>query len=176
LELSKRDPNLAIGLIPCSMEETTISQWSRNLSDRSLYGSCLKRAQAASMMGEVAGLLFFQGEADAADPKAFPNLTPMPADWASQFSTLVDDFRSDLAVPQLPVVFAQIGTTTFPTHVVPNWETVKQQQRSVELPHTFMITTDDLPLQDEAHFTTASYREIGRRFADAYWMLTHPNE
>ncbi len=89
---------------------------------------------------------------------------------------MVSDFRSDLALPQLPVVFAQIGTTTFSSQAVPNWDTVKQQQRSVVLPHTSMITTDDLPLQDEAHFTTASYREIGRRFADAYWMLTHPDE
>jgi len=176
LALSEKDPQRTIGLIPCAMEETIISQWARDLSDRSLYGSCLKRARAASTMGEVAGLLFFQGETDAADPKAFPNLTPMPTDWASQFSAMVSDFRSDLALPQLPVVFAQIGTTTFPAQSVPNWETVKQQQRSVELPHTSMITTDDLPLQDEVHFTTASYREIGRRFADAYWTLTHPNE
>ena len=176
LELSKRDPNLVIGLIPCAMEETTISQWARNLSERSLYGSCLKRARAASTMGEVAGLLFFQGEADAVDPKAFPNLTPMPTQWASQFSAMVNDFRSDLLMTQLPLVFAQIGTTTASTQIVPNWDTVKGQQRSVELPHTSMITTDDLPLQDEVHFTTASYLEIGRRFADAYWMLTHSNK
>jgi hypothetical protein len=39
-----------------------------------------------------------------------------------------------------------------------------------------MITTDDLALKDEFHFTTPSYEEIGRRFADAYWTLTHPNE
>ena len=110
------------------------------------------------------------------DPKAYPNLTPMPTQWASQFSALVSDFRSDLAVPQLPVVFNQIGTATAPAQIVPNWDIVKEQQRSVELPHTSMITTDDLPLQDEVHFTTASYLEIGRRFADAYWMLTHPNK
>jgi hypothetical protein len=34
-----------------------------------------------------------------------------------------------------------------------------------------MIATDDLPLKDEVHFTTDSYREIGRRFAEAYWQL-----
>jgi peptidoglycan/LPS O-acetylase OafA/YrhL len=176
LEITKRDPSLVIGLIPCAMEETTISQWARNLSDRSLYGSCLKRAQAAATMGEVAGLFFFQGEADAIDPKAFPHLTPIPMRWADRFSVMVSDFRRDLALPQLPVVFAQIGTTTLSTHIVPHWDTVKQQQRSVELADTAMIATDDLPLQDEVHFTTASYQEIGRRFADAYWSLTRRNE
>jgi hypothetical protein len=171
LALTERDPARVIGLIPCAKEETTIADWQRNLSDRSLYGSCLKRARAASTMGQVAGLLFFQGETDAADPKLFPNQSLRPEQWASNFAAMVNDFREDLALPQLPVVLAQIGTTTYSSEIAPYWEIVRTQQRSVQLPATAMITTDDLALQDEVHFATPSYQVIGRRFAEAYWGL-----
>ncbi len=171
LALSERAPTQAIGLVPCAKGETTIADWQRNLSDRSLYGSCLKRARAASTMGQVAGLLFFQGETDAADPKLFPAQSLRPDQWASSFAAMVNDFREDLALPRLPVVFAQIGTTTYSSEIAPYWEIVRAQQRSVQLPATAMITTDDLALQDEVHFTTESYQLIGRRFAEAFWNL-----
>jgi hypothetical protein len=35
-----------------------------------------------------------------------------------------------------------------------------------------MITTDDLALADEVHFTTESYLLIGQRYADAFLQLT----
>jgi lysophospholipase L1-like esterase len=82
----------------------------------------------------------------------------------------VTDFRNDLGEPDLPVVFAQIGATWSP-EAFPNWEVVKAQQASIRLPMSAMIVTDDLPLLDGLHFTTDSYRLIGRRFADAYWEL-----
>ena len=163
-------PDIVIGLIPCAKNSSLIVQWQRDLSDQSLYGSCLKRVRAASPMGEIAGMLFFQGEADALDPIQYPNPPPHPLDWSVLFSSFVTDFRKDLYSPDLPVVFAQIGTSLSP-EAFPNWEIVKAQQASLHLPKSEMIVTDDLPLFDGIHFTTDSYRIIGRRFAEAYWDL-----
>ena len=170
-ELLKYDPELIVGLIPCAKWDTTIQQWQKNLSEDTLYGSCLKRAYAASPMGEIKGILFFQGESDAFNPQADPSRTHFPNQWADKFITLVKDFRQDLGKPELPVVFAQIGTTTFKTKLS-NWETVKAQQETVQLPATSMITTDDLALHDKVHFTTESYLIIGKRFGKAFWKLT----
>jgi hypothetical protein len=125
-------------------------------------------------MGRIAGLLFFQGEADTPDPTLYPRLSPKPTEWAGRFEAIVAGFRTDLAQPDLPVVFAQIGPMNHPPEVVIHWKTVQEQQRSVHLPYCAMITTDDLTLQDEDHFTTESYEIIGRRFAEAYWKLMHP--
>ncbi len=122
-------------------------------------------------MGYIAGLLFFQGETDALGAPLHPDAPLVPTTWAAEFSTLVAAFRSDLQIPKLPVVFAQLGTTT---QSAPHWQTLKTQQRSVQLPNTVMITTDDLPLTDYVHFTPASYQTIGKRFADAYHTLTTP--
>jgi hypothetical protein len=166
----ERHPDIVIGLIPCAKNSSAIIQWQKNLSDHSLYGSCLKRARAASVMGEISGLLFFQGEQDAVDPIQYPQPEPYPDEWAQLFSTFITDFREDLDNPHLPVIYAQLGSDTATTEF-PHWEMVKEQQTSITLPLTSMITTDDLPLIDGLHFTTDSYRIIGKRFADAYWDL-----
>ncbi|NEP54674.1 MAG: sialate O-acetylesterase, partial [Moorea sp. SIO3C2] len=170
-ELLKYDPELIVGLIPCAKWGSSIQEWQKNLSEDTLYGSCLKRAYAASPMGEIKGLLFFQGESDALNPQAYPSRKFFPNQWADKFVRLVKDFRQDLGKPDLPVVFAQISTTTDPEKL-PNWETVKAQQETVQLPASGMITTDDLALQDHVHLTTESYLIVGQRFAKAFWQLT----
>lgn len=174
-ELLTHDPDLLIGLIPCAKSTSSISQWQRNLSDDSLYGSCIKRARAASTMGKVAGILFFQGESDTVDPILSPELNPQAHQWAKQFTRMVTDFRDDLGDPMLPVVFAQIGPYQLP-EVIPEWEIVQAQQASVQLPMVAMIQTEDLALQDNVHFSAKSYQIIGARFAEAYWQLLNEGD
>lgn len=166
----ERHPDIIIGLIPCAKNSSGIIQWQRDLSDQTLYGSCLKRALAASSMGEISGMLFFQGETDAVDPFQYPDPPPHPSEWAELFTAFVSDLRDDLNQPNLPVVFAQIGSTWAP-EAYPNWDFLMEQQASLQLPGTAMITTADLPLYDGIHYATDSYRIIGRRFAEAYWDL-----
>src|SRR5688572_23025136 len=84
-----RHPDIVIGLIPCAKNSSAIIQWQKDLSDQSLYGSCLKRVRAASVMGEISGLLFFQGEEDALDPIQYPQPEPHPGDWARLFSAFM---------------------------------------------------------------------------------------
>lgn len=165
-----RQPQIVIGLIPCAKSSSSILEWQRNLSDQSLYGSCLKRVRAASPMGQIAGVLFFQGESDAQDPIQYPTPEANPFDWAKLFTTFITYLRTDLNQPNLPVVFAQLGSNTAP-EVFINWEVVRHQQASIQLPMTAMIVTDDLPLLDGLHFTTQSYKIIGERFSEAYWDL-----
>jgi hypothetical protein len=168
--LLKQEPKLVIGLIPCSKGNTSIEQWQRDLSNDTLYGSCLKRARAASTMGEIAGLLFFQGEADALDPEQNPDRLLSAFEYAAKFSGFAADFRDDLALPNLPLVFAQIGSNTAPEAFL-NWRVVQEQQATVKLSCGAMITTRDLPLRDGVHFTTESYQIIGERFSKAYLDL-----
>ena len=163
-------PEMVVGLIPCAKSSSAIIEWQRNLSDQSLYGSCLKQARAASPMGHFAGILFFQGETDAVDANLYPQYQPNPMNWSELFSKFVSNLREDLGEPELPVVFAQIGANTS-LDDVPNWELVQAQQHSTRLPMSGMIVTDDLPLLDGLHFTAESYRIIGNRFAEAYLDL-----
>jgi hypothetical protein len=168
--LLELQPEAAVGLIPCAKGDTTIAQWQRGLADDTLYGSCLKRIAAASSMGELAGVLFFQGESDALDPQQAGDRIVAGRDYGLHFTQYIADLRRDLQRPLLPFVFAQIGSQTAP-EAYTNWAIVQDEQASVDLPCTAMITTEDLALHDGVHYTPESYQEIGRRFADAYAAL-----
>lgn len=163
--LIEQNNNQIIGLIPCAASGSSITDWQKDPSDQSLYGSCLKRIRAASTMGVVSGILFFQGETDAIDPEQFPNLNPDPKAWAEKFATFAFNFRADIGNPDLPLVYAQLGQ---PTNLeeLPYWNDVKQQQASLQIPNAAMVTTEDLPMEG-VHFTTQSYQTIGERFAAA---------
>jgi hypothetical protein len=168
-------PELIVGLIPCARGNTSIHEWQRSLSDETLYGACLKRIRAASAMGELAGLLVFQGEADALDPQRNPDRVLSAFNYGRMFSRFVKDFRTAVERPDLPVVYAQIGTTDAVEAFV-NWELIQEQQAAIDLPCTRMFTTDDLDLADGLHFTTTSYQTIGARFAAAYLQLMTSGE
>jgi hypothetical protein len=99
-------PHLVIGLIPCAKNSSGTIQWQRDLSDQTLYGSYLKCIRAASPMGEIAGIHFFQGETDAVDPTQYPNPPSHSTEWSALFTAFITDLRNNLNQPDLPIVFA----------------------------------------------------------------------
>lgn len=164
--LIAENPDQPIGLIPCAKSGSSIAEWERSVDDQSLYGSCLKRVRAASPMGTVSGILFFQGEADTIDPRQFPNLRPAAEAWAEKFAAFAYNFRRDIGNPGTPLVFAQIGQPD-DLEGLPNWTLVQQQQENIQIPNAIMIRTSDLQMADNIHYTADSYATIGERYADA---------
>ncbi|MGD1898349.1 MAG: sialate O-acetylesterase [Phormidesmis sp.] len=163
--LIAQNNNQIIGLIPCARNGASITDWEKSPSDQSLYGSCLKRIRAASPMGTVSGILFFQGEADAIDPQQFPSLRPDADAWAEKFATFAYNFRSDIGNPRLPLLYAQLGQPD-DLEGLPNWDSVQTQQENIRISDGAMIVTKDLPMNG-IYFTADSYKVIGQRFADA---------
>lgn len=149
---------VGIGIIPCAKGSTSIVEWQRSLADTDLYGSCLKRIRAASTMGHLDGVLFYQGEREAGlSLEAAQN-------WATNFEQLISDLRSDTGDPDLPFVFAQIGANPGPDF--PYWDIVQEQQASISIPNVSMITTSDLACQsDRVHLTASASDIVGLRFA-----------
>jgi len=151
------NPAVPIGLIPCAMGGSAIAEWRRDLDDSTLYGSMLKRCRAASVMGRVRGVLFFQGESDAR-----ADLAPV---WKQHFEEWVSSVRRDLDDPQLPVVFAQLGNGQKSADPA-SWNRLQRLQAEVDIPHVGLVVTRDLDLADDVHFTTESYRTVGERLAE----------
>ena len=164
--LAEMHPQRIIGLIPCAKGATSMHRWQRDLNDQTLYGSCLKRIRAASTIGTLEGVLFYQGESDALDPAQYPQRILSASDWAKNFSRFVWALRADVGKPDLVVVFAQLASTTRP-RLYPNWQTVMQQQASIDIPGVIMVRTRDLELSDYVHLSTEGYQILGRRFAKA---------
>lgn len=168
--LLDQSPDLKIGLIPCARGATAIEEWRPERSQNSLYGACLKRIRAASTYGTVAAVLFAQGESDADDPLLYPGRVFSADTWGASFGAIVDALRQDLSEADLPVLFTQLGDYRG-QRALPNWDAVKRQQAKVDIDRVIMVKTADLPLEADAHFSTESQVEIGRRFSEAYRKL-----
>ena len=97
-------PIVLVVLVPAARGGTNIGQWAPSSNDGALYTEAVKRTLAASHLGKIRGVLFFQGENDAeGDPEDHPD------DWDAQFENLVQNLRDDFGAEDLPVVFAQLG-------------------------------------------------------------------
>ena len=148
-----------VGVVMCAVSGTTISKW---LPGRSVYTNCIDQVHAAG--GHIDGILFLQGESDAT------NESDANA-WAKRFSTVLKGFKTDLG-SDVPFVIGQIGKIT--ASGFGYQKTVRSQQAKAATAHPglAMITTTDLPTgSDGLHFTDASYKTIGTRFATAWWQL-----
>ena len=114
------DMGCEVGLIPCAVGGTKMSEWQK--------GGTLYTAMIAKCTVPVHGMIFYQGEADAA-------LLNDANQWASRFGDFVDDVTADL---NIPIVYAQLCK---PAGSRPYFSTVKAQQASYG---GNMIITDDL--------------------------------
>lgn len=158
-----RRTGVPIGLIPCAKGGTNLTQWDpakKNLGRESLYGALIERVKEAG--GTVAGVLWYQGEADSRATRA--------ALYAERFRHLVASLRADLQAPSLPFYYAQLARFAgeeLSGHTVESEEIVRETQRKAEaeIPNSVLVATIDLELTDHIHLDAASQRRMGHRFA-----------
>jgi sialate O-acetylesterase len=154
-----RKTGVPIGLVPCAHGGTSMAQWDPALRDQggdSLYGGMYRRVKAVG--GKVAGILWYQGEAEA-NPKAAPV-------FAQKFSELIAATRSDFGQPDLPFYYVQLGRHISTQNTV-EWNQIQEAQRLAELaiPHTGMITAVDTSLDDGIHVNTQDHKRLGKELA-----------
>ncbi|XP_021737261.1 probable carbohydrate esterase At4g34215 [Chenopodium quinoa] len=84
-----------MGLVPCAVGGTKISQWERGTN---LYNQLITRAKAATLGGgRTRAVLWYQGEADTVkleDAKAY----------RGRMENFISDLRSDLGDPSLLII------------------------------------------------------------------------
>jgi hypothetical protein len=157
-------PGTHVGFIPCAKGGSRIDNWSPDLT-ADLYASCLRRIELARPKGTLAGVLWWQGEAEAVHLSWTPG-------WDTKFATLVAAWRADTGLPGLPVVFARIYTTSATAY--PYVHIIRSQQEAIDIPGVSMIDIDGLPLLSNVHVTTAGQLTAGARYADAMLALGDP--
>lgn len=154
-----------VGLVVNARGGTSIDEWIGPKGQ--LLDAALARLRAAQAWGDVAGVLWHQGEADAAHPQRYE----------ARLRLLVERLRAELEAPQLPFVFGQIARwnwTRRPEGTAP----FNAMLRELHLPHTACVGSEGLePMKDESdpHFSAASQRELGRRYAEALLRLQEIN-
>jgi len=119
---------------------------------------------AAKVRYEIAGMLWLQGESDAAERKAESyekNLTAFIAHMRTQFKT-----------PEMPFIIARVlgfyGGKTGQARIVRD----AQVKVAKEVKNVACFDTDDCPIVDpvknKGHYNAVGLIEIGKRFAAGY--------
>ena len=117
----------------------------------------IKAVKEARKQGVVKGVLWHQGESNSWKSDAYP----------AKLKALVEQLRKDLDLPNLPIVYGQIGAWR-DSYKAFNEMIVKQPE---QLPNTACVKTEGLANKDGAHFNTEGQLGLGRRYAEEMIQL-----
>ncbi|XP_028772588.1 probable carbohydrate esterase At4g34215 [Neltuma alba] len=169
----KKKPELAVvGLVPCAVGGTNISEWERG---RELYNHMMRRAKASVRSGgSISALLWYQGESDTI------NLTDAQA-YGTRLRKFFSDVRADLQSPLLPIVQVALASG-----IGPYVETVREAQLGMDLLNLRTVDAKGLALEsDGLHLSTPAQVHLGQMMADAllrflptpsHAQAPHPNQ
>ncbi|XP_006360271.1 probable carbohydrate esterase At4g34215 [Solanum tuberosum] len=155
-ELKMDDPEIGvIGLVPCAIGGTNITQWVRG---EWLYNEMIRRTKVALQGGgTIRGMLWYQGESDAID------LDDAKL-YKCRLKKFFKDVRRDLELPTLPIV--QVALATAPG---PYMEVIRKAQLGINLPNVRCVDAKGLPIgPDLLHLTTPAQVQLGKMLANAF--------
>jgi len=165
-------PGVTIGLIPCAVGGSPIDAWQPGYfyqpTQSHPWDDALRRANLALSAGTLKGILWHQGESDSNRELA--------AGHEAKLHALVARMRAELKAPDAPFVVGQLGR-----FAGSQWNEFKTEvdRAHRELPtkvaHTAFVSSEGLADKgDKTHFDSTSYREFGKRYAEAYLKLATP--
>src|SRR6266545_1044240 len=95
--------NIFIGLVPCAVGGSSIEQWLGDsvYRDVQLYSNLLKKAKLAAEYGTIKGILWHQGETNAAEGN-YNN-------YKQKLRNFFTKLRGGLNNPELPVYAGQLA-------------------------------------------------------------------
>ncbi|PPS07560.1 hypothetical protein GOBAR_AA13086 [Gossypium barbadense] len=151
-----KDPNFGlVGLVPCAIGGTHLSQWQKG---GFLYEQLVKRAQMALRSGGAyKAMLWYQGETDTIYKQDVEL-------YQGRLKRFFNDLRSDLQAPRLPIF--QVVLASGQGRYI---EEVREAQLKLELPYVENVDAKGLPLEpDGLHLTTPSQVRLGDMLAHAF--------
>ena len=158
-EISKADPNASIGLIPCAVGGTSLDQWK---AGGPLYTAAVARTKEVMKNGELAGILWHQGESDSGNPVTV-------ATYADRFSVMIGQLRKDLQADKVPLVVGEL-IHGYKTNDSVN---VVLADAAKKIPMCTLVSSEGLG-KKALHFDSADLRTFGQRYAAGYLKLAKP--
>lgn len=163
------NPDITVGLIPCAVGGSPIDTWKPGgpyaPTNSDPWDDTMKRSRLALKSGTLKGILWHQGESDATEKLA-------PA-YEAKLHDLITRLRKELDAPEVPFIAGQMGK--FPE--APSNESRMQvdkahQDLPVKVKNTAFVSAEGLKHRgDKIHFDAASYRELGKRYFEAFRKL-----
>lgn len=161
-------PGETLGLIPCADGGTEIDEWSK---DGVLTRHALMETRFALETSELIGILWHQGESDSSGGKY--------RTYASKLQQLIEVYRSELALPQLPFIIGELGDYLGKSGFglsANEYSQINQCLRDVanDVEHCYYVTGSGLQANpDGIHIDAASQRLLGMRYFAAFNQRTH---
>ena len=163
---AEADPGVTIGLIPCAVGGSPIEAWKPGgfhpQTKTHPWDDAMKRILSARESGVLKGILWHQGESDS---KA-----DLAVRYEERLHSLVNRFRDELETPTLPFIAGQMGQfEERPWDEHKKLVDLAHRQLPERLPHCAFVSSRGLSHKgDQVHFDAASYRELGKRFFEAF--------
>lgn len=163
MHLLRKFPDSQIGFVPCAVSGSSLEQWQPG-GELFKKAVCKTRKALAVVDGELAGILWHQGEADSKSMET-------AAAYAIRFKKVIKGFRKEFNNEKLPVIAGELGY-----FLVKNPEFLHYQIVNKALKETAeaLVSSDGLTdndRNDNTHFDTKSLRKFGIRYAEAYIKL-----
>lgn len=156
-----------IGLVPCAVGGTPLSRW---MPGADLYEKAVTTAKSALAQGDLRGILWHQGEADACHHDA-------AGSYGRRFQEMVQGLRAEFSSGDIPVIAGELGPYLCRREECAHFERVNQHLRECEarLPQYACASAENLHDNgDNLHFSAASLREFGLRYAKQLQKLITP--
>ena len=169
-EIANTDPSITVGLIPCAVGGSPIDVWTDGAYYKPTkshpWDDAMKRARHALKFGELKGILWHQGESDSK-----PGLAET---YEKKLHDLIARFRKELNAKNVPFIGGQMGQ--FKERP---WSDAKKlvdkahRDLGSKVFRAAFVNSDGLNHKgDKVHFDSAGFRELGRRYAKAFFDLT----
>lgn len=151
-------PDQKIGLLPCAVGGTSIQHWKPGAyddrTDTHPWDDAEERIREAMKSGVIKGVIWHQGESDAAPEKA--------AHYAQDLADLIQRIRDLVGNPHLPFVAGELGHYK---EVYGNINAVLKELPD-KVPFTAIASARGLkPKEDGTHFDSRSAHRLGKRMA-----------
>jgi len=143
---------------------TTAPSWMKDVINSyggNPYGRLVEVAKLAQKEGVIKGILFHQGETNTNSP-----------DWKNKVADVVKNLKTDLQLGNVPFLAGELLASTGACCGSHNVEVNKLPSL---IPNAHVISSAGLLGADGAHFTSASYREFGKRYAKKMIELLGPD-
>ncbi|XP_042508586.1 probable carbohydrate esterase At4g34215 [Macadamia integrifolia] len=144
-----------IGLVPCAVGGTNISEW---MKGNHLYEQMVRRAQAALQEGgTIQAILWYQGESDTENREDAMT-------YKRRMVKLIADWRADLQSPNLRIIQVVLASGMGPFVGI-----VRRGQLGIDQPNVVSVDAMGLPLEEDGlHLTTAAQVRLGQMLANAF--------
>jgi hypothetical protein len=170
IAVAEATPGVTIGLIPCAVGGSPIDVWRPGAfyepTKSHPWDDAMRRAKSALRDGTLRGILWHQGESDS-NAELAPN-------YEAKLHDLIARLRAELNAPDVPFIAGQLGRFADSP-----WTQFRQQvdqahqNLPAKVPRTGFVTSEGLKHKgDKVHFDADSYREFGRRYAEAFLKLS----